>query len=409
MPGADVKQSAFDIKAEFKFTKTSLVLQEEILEVAFIMQNHKLVPRMKMNFRIDNRYRNLLLMPYTVHVIIVEKNMGETERTLIDSEWLSFGQAVIDIHREADLSSRPDVINVRHEYVAKDAYTGVNTVVGGLYENVKVIDVINSLWSKTNHGKLRLNVSNLDNSEKYEQIWIPNNKFFVNLAYISQRYGMFNIPPIIYTNLHDNVAYIKSLNDATTEKALELYGDLPQEDQDKIRIDDGQYFLPNLPSLTNSFNSIAALIPKKITLCKKSDTGLYKESEIDVMSLIRSMKFVDSVDSFENYLDKIVQPNTKIYLDQSNEYSLRESIASIILNTVKPISVRISQPFRFPHWYIGRKVVLKYKHINYKIGSEITFFISGIQFNIKRTKVKNAQGTINVMLNAVSTHDAYAG
>ncbi len=409
MPSEDIKQIAFDIKAEFKFTKTTITLQEEILDVAFIMQNQKLVPRMHMRFRIDNRYRNMLLMPYSVHIVVIEKNMGESDRTLIDSEWLSYGQAIIDIHREANISSRPDIINVSHEYVAKDAYTGVNTVVGGIYDNAKVIDVINSLWAQTNHGRLKLDVSKLDNQEKYEQIWIPNNKFFINLSYISQHYGMFNIPPVIYTNLHDNTAYIKSLNEATSDKALELYGDLPVDEQEKIRIDDGQYFMPNLPQMSNSFNNIAALLPKKITLCKKSDSKLYNKSEIDVINLIRSIRFIDSVDTFANYLDTAVQPNTKIYLDQPNEYSLRESIASIILNTVKPISVRIPQPFRFTHWYIGRKVMLKYKHVNYKMGTEITFIISGIQFRIKRTKVKRAQGFIDVMLNAVSTHDAYVG
>ncbi len=401
------EQNAFNIKAEFKFSKTSVTLQQEIEEIIINFKNHQLVPKLTMTFYIHPKYRNMLLMPYTVKLRIIEKNKFDDERTLMENEWLSYGQHMPDFHREAKPSSRPDLLKITHTFVAKNTFSAVNTVVGGLYENTTISDVIQSLWNKTNHGNVTLEMSKLDNIETYDQIWVPNNKFFINLAYLSQRYGMFIVPPVIYSD--GNKVYIKSLNEATKEKALELYSDLPEEEQSKLKVDNGQYYLHDLPQLQNSFNNVSSTLPRKIVLCKRSDKKLYEEEEIDVVSLIRSLKFVDSTDAFDEFLDKIVIPKTKIYLDQTNTYSIKESLASIIMNTVKPMSVNIYHPFRFNHWYIGRKVLLKYQNLDYKMGSEITFFVSGLDFIITRRQTKKLTGMISATLSCVSTRNAFVG
>jgi hypothetical protein len=401
------EQFAFNIKADFKFAKTNLTLQQEIETVVINMRNHQFVPKMTMTFYISTKYRNMLLMPYTVKLRIIEKNRAEDERTVMENEWLSYNQSTPDLHMGMEQSSRPDIIKVTHTFIAKDTFSAVNTVIGGLYEKTTIKDVIQDMWNKTNHGTVNLEISKLDNNETYDQIWIPNNKFFLNLSYISQRYGMFNIPPVMYSDV--NSVYIKSLNEATKEKALELYSDLPVEEQSKLKVDQGQYYLHRMPQLENSFNNISSTIPKKILLCKRSNNTLYEEEEIDVIDLIKSLRFVDSTDSFDEFLDSIVIPKTKIYLDQTSTYSIKESIASIIMNTVKPLSVNISHPFRFHHWYIGRKAVLKYKHLDYQMGSEITFFISGLNFIISRKASKRVQGTISATLSCVSTRNAFIG
>lgn len=401
------EQFAFNIKADFKFSKTKLTLQQEIEKVIISMRNHQFVPKMTMTFYISTKYRNMLLMPYTVNLRIIEKNRAEDERTVMENEWLSYSQSTPDLHREIEQSSRPDIIRVTHTFIAKDTFSAVNTVIGGMYEKTTVKDVIQDMWTKTNHGIVNLEISKLDNTETYDQIWIPNNKFFLNLSYISQRYGMFNVPPVMYSDA--NTVYIKSLNEATKEKALELYSDLPTEEQNKLKVDNGQYYLHRMPQLENSFNNISSTIPKKIVLCKRSNSTLYEEEEIDVIELIKSLRFVDSTDSFDIFLDNIVAPKTKIYLDQTNIYSLKESLASIIMNTVRPMSVNISHPFRFHHWYIGRKAILKYKHLEYQIGSEITFFVSGLDFIISRKASKRVQGNINATLSCVSTRNAFIG
>jgi hypothetical protein len=401
------EQFAFNMQADFKFSKTKLTLQQEIESVSIHMANHSFVPTMRMTFFISTKYRNMLLMPYTVILRIIEKNMAEDERTVMEQEWLSYGQHANDIKRESGKENRPDIIKVTHEFIAKDVFAAINTLVGGLYENTTVKNIIQQLWNSTNHGKTNLEINDLDNKETYDQIWVPNNKFFKNLSYLSQEYGMFIVPPVMYSD--GNTVYIKSLNNATKEKALELYVDTPENEQRKLKVDKGQYYIGKPPTIQNSFNSISSIIPKKIVVTKKSQSELYESDEIDVIELIKSLRFVDSTDVFEEFLDKIVIPKTHIYVDHSNLYSLKESIASIVMNTVKPLDIQISHPFRFSHWYIGRKVILKYNHLEYKMGTEITFFVSELDFVISRTASKRVQGNIYAKLNCVSTKNAFIG
>jgi len=400
-----MEQYGFSVKANVKYAQAEAELDEGIENIVFTINNGSLVPTMTMTYMVNSKLVNMLVLPYTLELVITERNAQNEDRTVVRATFMSITNNASPVLREKDNTNRLDRIRVTHKFVLKDAYNLANTVVGGVYNNQNLTQIIKSLWGDTEHGRLQIKMGTLENKETYEQIWVPNVKFFRAVQYLSQTFGFYSMMPIMYADWEN--FYLMSVNEVKGEPIKLYLRDSGLENKKPYSIDKLEYCVGQMPAVSSNFNYLAANFPKKIDVLKHDTDKLYSVENINVVNELRSMQHVKDTDVYDTFLEKDVKPNNYIIAHNSNLLAFKESLSGILTHTVQPTNVDIRDPFRFNHWYIGRKVQIDPKHVTYA-GMQTSFYISGLTFNIKHGNEKRWVGAISAMLQTASTRNIKA-
>lgn len=393
-------QLGFNVTAKLKFDNSEILLDQEITSVRLHISNDLLTPTLQMSFYTDSSLASKLLKPYIVDLTIIERDGKANNKTYITGTFLSLSNTASIVKREPNQQERVDRIHVNHQYILRDAYTLAYTDVGGMYFSQTLKDVLKNLWAKTEHGSLQLNLGNFDNNEKHSYIWVPDFKFNDAIKYISQYYGYYTNFPLIYTDLKQT--NIISVNEVKDEP-ITLFLRESTEDHE-TDIDSLKYAVFQLPTIHNTFNMLATTMPKDINVIKHSKTTLFDMEKINIVSHLRSIDAVQNTDMFDVYLDKNIKPVVSLIASSDNTMVLKENISSILLNTIKPTKVTIPDPFRFNHWFIGRKVKVESKHLMYA-NLDITYYISDLVFSMTNKQNQRWKGSVTAGLKTASTRN----
>lgn len=394
-----MNQLGFNVDATLKFQNKELKLDREINSVKINMGDGILVPSLEMTFYVESSLVSQLFKPYTVELTIVERNGKADDKTYITGTFLSFSNKASIVKREPNQPSRVDRELITHTYLLQNAYSMANTHTGGLFHSKTIKQVIQSIWPKVSNG-LQLNLGNFDEKETYENIFLPNDSFSTLLRYISQYYGFYSNIPLMYTDLKS--FNIKSVNEVK-DQPITLY--LREESKEhKIKIDELKYAVYSLPSFQNAINRITTKIPKKITMIKNEIDTLFSIEELDTIKHLRSENTVQTTALYDTYFDKYIQPNMTFMSNKSSTLPILENLSSILVNTVKPTKISIPDPFRFNHWFIGRKVKVESTHVMHS-DLDVTYYVSGLSFNISQNQEKQWRGTVDVTLKTASTRN----
>ncbi len=392
-------QLGFNINATLKFQNKELKLDREITSVKIKMGEGILVPSLQMSFYIESSMVNQLFRPYTVDITIVERNGKADDKTYIKGTFLSFSNNANIIKREPNQPIRVDRELITHTYLMQNAYSMANTHTGGLFHSKTIKQVIQSIWPKVSNG-LQLNLGNFDEKETYENIFLPNDSFSTLLRYISQYYGFYSNLPLMYTDL--NSFNIKSVNEVR-DTPITLY--LREEtNEHKIKIDDLKYAVYVLPKFQNAINRIVTKIPKKMTIIKNELDTLFSVEEFDTIKHLRSEDTVQTTALYDTYFDKFIQPDMTFMSNRPSILPTLENLSTILVNTVKPTKISIPDPFRFNHWFVGRKVKVESKHIIHS-DLDVTYYVSDLTFNIQQNQEKQWRGSIDITLKTASTRN----
>ena len=399
MSGA-IDQLGFNVEAKLIFDNTELLLDQEITSINIHIGNNLLTPTLQMSFYAESSLASKLLKPYLVDLTIIERDGRANNKTYISGTFLSLSNTSSMVKREPNLQERVDRMHVHHAYILKDAYTLAYTDVGGMYFSKTLKDIVNNLWSKTEHGSLQLKLGSFENNEKLSSVWVPDLKFGDAIKYISQYYGYYTNFPLIYTDLKQlNIVSVNEIK----EDPITLYLRESTEEHE-TDIDSLKYGVFNLPTVHNNFNMVATTMPKELNIIKHSTTKLFDIEKLDIVSHLRSVDVVQNTDLFDVYLDKNIQPVVNLISASDNTMVIKESLSSILLNTIKPTRINIPDPFRFNHWIVGRKVNVETKHLMHA-NLDITYYISDIVFNLSNTQNQRWRGSVNVELKTASTRN----
>lgn len=405
--GTNVRQLGFDVRASLKFSKTSVNYEVNVDSVTILVANHQLVPKLILTYNIDSKYANMLELPYEVTLSIKEKNTTDDPRSsLFETKWINTTFDTPHLRREAALRNRPDVMTITHKFVLKDAYTMVNTGVGGVFKyNYTVKKVLQQLWNSTKHGTLQLQMCEPDNKKTYQQIGISNLKFHQSINYISQKFGIYDNLPILYSDW--NKTYISSVNKSISKyKPITIEILSGDSNRSGLNVDSRLYTLPELPQINSNFHNISSVFPKKMDVIQHVKDDLYKKEKVDIIGITKAMKHVNSTDVLDKFLEKNVNPKTYFVTPNNNIESLKESISLMTGNTVEPLTIVIEHPFRFDHWKLGTKVLIEPKHNMYQ-GMNLSFYINEYVLKIYKDSGKAWTGEVHLTLNTASTRDIY--
>ena len=395
---------SFDIEAKFKFAKADLTLEQDIDEININISSADLVPKAIMKFVIPEKYGSMLSMPYILTLKVKEKNMGDDIRTNIENEWLPITHASPNIRREENFKNRAEMLQVQHAYVLKDPYTAMNSMVGGVFENIKLEDVIKKLWNKTEHGGHKLNVGKLDNQEVYEQIWIPNMKFHEMLKYLKKKFGLVETKLLMFSDLKET--HIKSINDVK-DKPIKLIV-RGMGEKDNYNVDDLNYMITNIPEMSSDINKLSSVLQKKIKGIKRRKDKLFEKVDLDVVSHLKKISFIDNSQMFDDFLEKHIKPMSLVGNIEEQELVYKEDIANILINNIKPVRTVIQEPIRLNHWIIGRKIISSVK-IETKSSEDITLYLDTFTFIFTRNDKKLITARVNVLARSASLKNIYVG
>lgn len=394
-----MNQLGFNVDATLKFQNKELKLDREISLVKIHLGENILVPTLQMTFYVDSSLTNQLFKPYTVDLTIVERNGKADDKTYITGTFLSFSNKTDMVKREPDKPTRVDRVKITHTYLLQSAYAMSNTHTGGLFHSKTIKNVIQTIWPKVNYG-LQLNLGNFDETDVYEDIFLPNESFAYLLRYMSQYYGFYSNVPLIYTDLKS--FNIKSINEIK-DPPITLY--LRESATEKeIKIDQLKYGVYTLPVFQNAINRIVTQLPKKMNIIKNEKSTLFSIEELDMKNHLRSIDVVQNTDLYDNYFNKFIEPNVNFLSNKASLLPLKENISSILINTVKPTRLSIPDPFRFNHWFVGRKVKIDLKHLMHS-DLDVTYYVSDLMFNINQNEEKHWRGSIDVLLKTASTRN----
>lgn len=394
-------QLGFTVICKMKFEKLEITLNDQIKAVMFNMGNYSLIPTVDIEFYTESKHANMFMQPYKIELTILEQNKDKEPRTVMQGEFLSITNfAELQKREPGPPQNRLDRVNIKHRYVLLDAYSMYHTIVGGIYKKQNIKNVIQDLWNKTSKGKLQLEMGNFDNKEMYEQVWIPDLKFGDCLKYIDQHFGEYDILAMIYATWDKLI--IKSINEFT-EKPITLYLREANENND-FSIDNYEYATYKLPETINEFNSAATNIPKKIRMLKHTTDKIFEEEEVDVVQNLRKHANIDQTDTYDAVLGKYIDPEVNVIAANPNLMIVKKDLSRTTVHTSNPETIQIPDPFRFPHWYVGRKVDISSNHLVYT-GLDTKFYISKLIFDIKQDDKKKWQGFIHATLETASTRN----
>lgn len=397
--------SSFEIEAVFTFSNgKSLTLSDALESVAFKYSNGLFIPNLQMSFIIDTAFSNALMMPYTVHLTIIEKNIFNDEKTFFVSDWLSFTHNNATIRRNDEKFQDATRVLVTNDYVSKDMFAACNTYVGGIFRQKKLKDIVTSLWDNTNHGSTTITVDKFDNMETYDEVWVPNLKFFQALGYLTRTYGFFESHPMIFTGLKKSkqTFYVSTINEMVKkEDPVKLFYIRSGSEPEKHKIDNCEYVVHSLPDLKHDFQGASATFNKKIPVIKHSRDKFFEEEELDVVNIARAESHVTNTDLFDNFLGKYVDPATVVSIPNADMYSIKESVSMVLGNTTQTVSIKIDEPFRLSHWSPGRKVIVDTGGEIY-MAEDVTYYISSTVYTFQRAGGKKWRGLIKTDLNTTS-------
>jgi len=397
--------SSFEIEAEFTFSNGKVLSLSDSLEsVIFKYSNGSFIPNLQMSFIIDTAFSNALLMPYTVKLTIVEKNIFNEEKTFFVSEWLSYTHVNATVRRNDEKFTDATRVLVTKDYVSKDMFAACNTTVGGIFRQKKLKDIVSSLWGNTNHGSTSITIDKFDNMETYDEVWIPNLKFFQAMGYLTRAFGFFESHPMIFTGLKKSkqTFYVSTINEMLKkEDPLKLFYIRSGAEAEDHKVDNLEYVIASLPDLRHDFQGASATLNKKIPVIKHSADKFFEEEELDVVNIARAESHVSNTDLFDNFLGKYVDPETIVSIPNADMYSIKESMSMILGNTTRTVSISIDEPFRLSHWSPGRKVIVDTGGEVY-MAEDVTYYISSTVYSFKRAGGKKWQGFVKVDLNTSS-------
>lgn len=398
-------QLGFTVEGKLKFEKGEFILNDQIKALMFNMGNHELIPAIDVTYYTESKHANMFMQPYILDLSLIEQNKDKEARTVMMGEFLCISNFAELQKREPGVpQNRVDRVEMRHRYVLKDAYSMYHTTVGGIYQKKTVKQVIQDLWNKTEHGKIQLEMGEFDNKEVYEQIWIPDLKFGDALKYIEQHFGIYTTLTMIYLtwNGFQHRLIIKSINEFT-EKPITLYLREATEEKD-FSIDNYEYATYKLPTTTNAFNTVATDTPEELSLLKHTTDKIFEEKVVNIIQNLRKHANIDQTDTFDAVLGKYIDPVINVIASNPNTIVSEKELSRFTVNTSEPEITQIPDPFRFPHWYVGRKVDIYTNHLVYS-GLDTKFYISRLIFDIKQDDKKKWGGFIHATLETASTRN----
>lgn len=397
MPGE--KTLGFSVKANFKFPSgKKLVLTTQITSVKLMFANNMLIPMLELTFYVVPWFLNEFTKPHMVDLEIKEKDQNDKIKTVIEGTFLIASNCGGMMDSDEGKPKRADFQKITQKYFLANAYSFMNQVVGCLKDKTKIKNVIEDLWVQTEHGTLQLDWGKLKNIDTYSQYFVPSSSFIDSLRCITQYEGLFDTLPIIYTDMKK--LHIKSINDIK-DPPIHIY--LRQSStQHKIKADTLKYGVYSLPSCYTNFNSIAATLPKDMNLVQHNKDELFTTDKINVETESRSMNIVDNTDMHDFFGKYIDQSKQRHIVTNPNQFSFRENLSHIMSSTIETSPLHVPDGFRFPHWFIGRKIIIEPLHLMYTT-MNISLYVKKLMFHIKQEIEHRWDGTIDVYLSTVST------
>ncbi len=405
MPFEVKDAAAWDVEATFKLVKSEVKLKGSLDRLSINVANDRLVPRMTLKYHISNTYGSQLSMPHTVNLVIKEKNMENMVKTYLKAEWLPLSLTSGNIRREENGPKRAEMMLMNQAYVLKDAFTCVNSMVGGIYEKTTVEKVIKELFNKTSHGKLKIKIGQLDNQKQYEQIWIPNMKFHEALNYIRKSFGMFENRTIIHCDLE--TLHVESIND-NKEQDIRFIVRGVEDNSEDYNVDNRDYLVAEVPTMQNVMGQMISMLPKKIKHVMPQTDILFKKDEIDVISHLKKLSVIDNAEMFEKFIEDLGnKPETLIDTQNFEDLSLKETLSTLMSKNVKPFVTTIQEPFRLNQWTIGGKVFNKLQQTT-RFSEKIKMYIDAWTLRLERQNQGRISGELDVVLKTGSLKNIHS-
>jgi hypothetical protein len=180
------------------------------------------------------------------------------------------------------------------------------------------------------------------------------------------------------------------------------------------RIQSKNYYTYVPIEIPNVFAQIAHKIPKKFQCVSCDGNKLYNTKDVEVASTLSKLKFLKTVDQFQNKLYRDKQVITCNRQDMSS-YAMNDMVAKLGMSAIKPIAFDVPQPFILSHWKIGNIVNYQTHHAIY-IPADIKLAMLGTLYVFMQSEKGGSGGgganwkaTVTVRLAAASVVDPKSG
>ncbi len=376
------------------------------------------IPSVKIYFNIDTSHFQKLTKHHKGTLTIINKgSSGFAPIEIIRVELESVQQNFNQVRREVGMNKKITTKNAVM-YMCTESVKLTNARVGGVWSKKKIEDVIRDIYQKTG-CKLPFKMDKLDNTTQYEQIFIPESSFIEACRYLNNKYGLYNDMFVMFGN-----SWISSVTGTPEWKLTSLNnmrGDtitvhyVPDEHQGFTqRIQSKNYYTYVPIEIPNVFAQIAHKIPKKFQCVSCDGNKLYNTKDVEVASTLSKLKFLKTVDQFQNKLYRDKQVITCNRQDMSS-YAMNDMVAKLGMSAIKPIAFDVPQPFILSHWKIGNIVNYQTHHAIY-IPADIKLAMLGTLYVFMQSEKGGSGGgganwkaTVTVRLAAASVVDPKSG
>ena len=152
----------------------------------------------------------------------------------------------------------------------------------------------------------------------------------------------------------------------------------------------------------------AFIVDTLIKSIKRRKDKLFEKVDLDVVSHLKKISFIDNSQMFDDFLEKHIKPMSLVGNIEEQELVYKEDIANILINNIKPVRTVIQEPIRLNHWIIGRKIISSVK-IETKSSEDITLYLDTFTFIFTRNDKKLITCRVNVLARSASLKNIYVG
>lgn len=367
----------------FKDETNNIEYGPEIVDFAIGQDVHSSIIMCSMRFSVDTSFSKYFSKQHDGKLTITNKTVITDE---MDEMFIVDLQSVSDngiiCEREED-ASRADRVTIGMQYMCKHGVKLMNKRVGGLFQKMKIEEIIQELYKKT-ECEIPLKIEKGNNTTKYEVVMVPESSFIDSIRYLNQKYGLYDNYFMMYGKTftdEENEWVINCANKIKGEE-LELYL-IPYEQSSRgiVSIEKKKYYTFQNISIVNNMSILKRKLPQVAQFSSFDNDKFMKRKDISIFKTLGELSTNICSDQFKK-LDVPKQIFSGARFDMS-EYSVKNAIQDIGLSTYEIPDIIIRPPFKLKHFQIGTTIQLKSLVQDY-IDNDIKLLVEGWMLHIRQ-------------------------
>lgn len=367
----------------FKDETNDIEYGPEIVDFAIGQDVNSCIVMCSMKFSVDTSFSKYFSKFHTGKLTLINKTILTDELDemyIIDLQSVSNSGTIAE--REED-ASRADRVQIPVRYMCMHGVKLLNKRVGGVFEKMKLEDIIQELYKKT-ECEIPLKIEKCNNTEKYEMVMVPESSFIETIRYLNQKYGLYDNLFMMYGKTftdEENEWIINCANKIDGEEIELSLMPYEQSSRGVANIDEKKYYTYQYLDIKNNLSTLLRKIPK-VTQFMSFDTDKFmKRADISVFKTLGELAFNVCSDQFKK-LDAPKQIFSGSRLDMS-KYSMKDTIHKIGLSAYNIPDIVISPPFKLKHFQIGTTIQLKSQVQEY-IDADVKLLVLGWMLRIRQ-------------------------